>query len=376
MKALNARNTYSIDGTGVKVGILSDTFNKGSGLATNAATDVAQGNLPGPGNPCGRTTPVNVLDDSVGSGSDEGRAMLQIVHDLAPGATLSFATAFTGLTAFADNIRALRAAGADVIADDVFYFVEPFFQQGPVDVAINDVTAAGARYFTLAGNHNRIVGGNDVGTWEAPAYRPITVRGSGVGGRWASTTAWTSTQVPALTPTEAFSLPAGGSARLNMQYAEPWNGVTTDLDLFVVDAATGTIVYSSEAANLSSQTPYETRVVLERVRGDEELPHRGRPVLRYRHSAGQAHVHAGHERADERRVPGLRRWRHRGSEHLRALRYQHRDLGRRGAVQRLDHSGDLHLARADDDLLRPGERHHGGAADGAGGPEQARRRGH
>ena len=48
----------------------------------------ASGDLPGPGSPCGSTAPVNVLDDSESDGSDEGRAMAQIVHDLAPGASI------------------------------------------------------------------------------------------------------------------------------------------------------------------------------------------------------------------------------------------------------------------------------------------------
>ena len=37
--------------------------------------------------------------------------MAQIVHDLAPGAKISFATAFAGEIAFAENIRGLAAAG-------------------------------------------------------------------------------------------------------------------------------------------------------------------------------------------------------------------------------------------------------------------------
>ena len=56
--------------------------------------------------------------------------MMEIVHDLAPSAHLIFATAFTSEESFADNIRALRAAGADIIVDDVVYFAESPFQDG------------------------------------------------------------------------------------------------------------------------------------------------------------------------------------------------------------------------------------------------------
>ena len=62
--------------------------------------------------------------------------MAQIVHDLAPGADLAFATAFNGEIAFANNIRNSAAAGAEVIVDDVFYPEEPFFQDGPIAVAV------------------------------------------------------------------------------------------------------------------------------------------------------------------------------------------------------------------------------------------------
>lgn len=41
--------------------------------------------------------------------------MLEILHDLAPGAELYFATAFSSEATFASNILALRAAGCDII---------------------------------------------------------------------------------------------------------------------------------------------------------------------------------------------------------------------------------------------------------------------
>ncbi len=175
-----ARANFGVDGSGVTVGILSDSFDN-SGATTNAAADVASGDLPGTGGPCG-TTPVNVLEDSYSQAqgaTDEGRAMAQIVHDLAPGASLAFATAFFNSSElpFADNVRRLAApvasggAGARVIVDDVAYLDEPFFQDGPVAVAVKDVTDAGASYFSAAGNDNLINGGNDVASWEAPAFR-------------------------------------------------------------------------------------------------------------------------------------------------------------------------------------------------------------
>lgn len=151
------------DGKGMTVGILSDSYDtattttSGAPLTVHAADDIASGDLPGKGNPK-YPTPVVVLQDlpAAGGGADEGRAMAQIVHDIAPAAKLCFATAFAGELQFADNIRRLAdpkgACRADVIVDDVFYFDEPAFSDGPVAQAVDAVAKQGVSYFSSAGN--------------------------------------------------------------------------------------------------------------------------------------------------------------------------------------------------------------------------------
>jgi Domain of unknown function (DUF4214)/Subtilase family len=143
MRSNVARTTFGVDGTGVKVGVLSNSFNCLGG----AATDVANGDL-------SPVTVVQEISNCVGA-SDEGRAMLQIIHDVAPGASLSFASAFNGMASFATNIQALAAAGAKVIVDDVLYFAEPFFQDGIVAQAVDNVVAGGGVYFSAASNQGR-----------------------------------------------------------------------------------------------------------------------------------------------------------------------------------------------------------------------------
>ena len=131
----------SVNGSGIKVGVLSDSFNDLGG----AAADEADGALPSASN-------IDVIKDLASGGTDEGRAMMQIIHDIAPGASLAFYTAFDSEQDFANGILALAAAGAKVIVDDVSYFDEPFFQNGVVAQAIQKVEAEGVVYVTAAGN--------------------------------------------------------------------------------------------------------------------------------------------------------------------------------------------------------------------------------
>ena len=92
MRVAQARVDNNIDGAGVTIGVLSDSFNTDTSASTRAAHDVATGDLPGAGNPCGRTTPVTVVADQSGSGvTDEGRALSELAHAMAPGAHLAFA---------------------------------------------------------------------------------------------------------------------------------------------------------------------------------------------------------------------------------------------------------------------------------------------
>jgi len=241
LRAARARERFGVDGSGVTVGVLSGSYDVETATQVNAADDIAAGDLPGAGNPCGYTTPVQVLAESrVGFGRDEGRAMLQIVHDMAPGAALAFATASDGLYAFADNIRSLRSAGrADIIVDDYYYPEEPFFQDGPVNVAIRDVVQDGAIYATSGGNiHVADSSGRAIGSYEAPAYRPSacpTLKEAGGNPVIPGVDCHDFDPGDGVNPRIGMTLPAGGLIVLNFQWSEPWFGVATDLDIFLVD---------------------------------------------------------------------------------------------------------------------------------------------
>ena len=146
-----ARNVCNLDGSGTTVGIMSDSYDALGG----AAEGIESGDLPGPGNPNGNFNPTIILSD-IPFGIDEGRAMAEIIYDVAPEATLAYHTAFLGQADFASGIIELAEdAGSDVIVDDIGYLTDPFFQDGIVAQAVDQVEEAGVTYLSAAGNDAR-----------------------------------------------------------------------------------------------------------------------------------------------------------------------------------------------------------------------------
>lgn len=175
------RSGYNLDGDGIKIGVISNSI--GTKLSGTTATlplqpvtvppnpipqtfntntfvqDVANGDLPGDTsgavNPNGFLKNVKVLQDFPVERSDEGRAMAQIIHDVAPAAELYFRTGFFTEEDFVVAIEQLRLAGCSVIVDDVQYASEPFLKDGILANAVNAATAQGVSYFSAAGNFDK-----------------------------------------------------------------------------------------------------------------------------------------------------------------------------------------------------------------------------
>jgi hypothetical protein len=186
-----ARAKFGARGAGETIAVISDSFNSaspanGHPAVTHAHEDEVSNDLPGPASTCsGQQDPVHVIaeaaPDEPDNLTDEGRAMLQVVHDLAPHAKLAFATGEPTELSYALNIEKLAApvsaggAGANVIVDDLSYPSEPFYQDGPVSVAIKRVTEKGVLYFSAAGNETLLnPAGEEIASWEAPKFRPST----------------------------------------------------------------------------------------------------------------------------------------------------------------------------------------------------------
>lgn len=259
LSAATARTASSVDGTGVKVGVLSDTYNRTTS-PTSAATDVTNAELPGTTNPCGNTTPVQVLNAGPTSGgADEGRAMAQIVHDLAPKSPLAFASAFNGELDFANQIRALQGAGSRVIVDDVSYFSEPFYQDGPIAAAVNDVTAAGTTYFSSAGNSTPTSPSPaDGGSYEAMNFRSIPcpsaiVSLGGYNGCHDFNGGAGSDNGNLMT------IPNNRQFITTLGWNQPMFGVSTDFDYFLINGSNGSIITGS--VDINADTGYPTEVL-------------------------------------------------------------------------------------------------------------------
>jgi len=131
------RNTTNLSGKGVKVGIISDGV-------TSLDAVVTAGELP---------SNIHILSNSIGG--DEGTAMLQVVHDIAPDAELYFSDRGSSQIEFVQAMDRLISDGCRIICDDITY-VEPFFEDGYIARNIRDrVLSYDILYITSAGNFAR-----------------------------------------------------------------------------------------------------------------------------------------------------------------------------------------------------------------------------
>ena len=233
-----ARSEFGVNGTGVTVGVLSDSFNT-SGNGSYAA-DIASGDL---------QAGIRVRYDPTGGTTDEGRAMAQLVHDLAPGSGIEFDSAYNNQAAFAQHILQLANDGAKVITDDVSYFAELAYQDGPIAQAVNTATNMGVSYFSSAGN-------NANGTL-ATGYEHAWVNGATYTGGGETTTLMHFAGGQDYIP-----VTLNGSGVIVLQWANPGAsaggaGATSDLDMFATSDTAGTALIGDVETNNVGGDPVE-----------------------------------------------------------------------------------------------------------------------
>jgi PKD repeat protein len=176
INAAEVRTTFGVTGKNQIIGVMSDSAIdtsqvKGSSLAMSgtAPNIIVKGSVPQ--NTGDLPASFQVVDPGPGGGSDEGESMMELIYDLAPGASLAFASAGNTQTSAAVNLLALRtAAKCTVTVDDVAFLDEPYFQDGPWAQAISTNAANGVIHFSAWGND----GTNGVSQTYTPVNTGVT----------------------------------------------------------------------------------------------------------------------------------------------------------------------------------------------------------
>jgi Subtilase family len=223
---------FGVDGSGQKVGVISDSFDSSGAYVI----DQLSGDLP----------EVDIVQDNE-PGTDEGRAMLQLVHDIAPGSDLAFHNVGNSLEEFAVAVRSLREAGSTIIVDDVSFATSPYFGEGVLEKSINDVVDDGAVYLTHQRNTGNAAFSNPT-NWVADTENP--------GGLLNDFDLSNSVDT-------RLKLRVDQAGAIFLQWDDVYDGtvakVTADVDFFL--ERNGTVITSSIDNNFQTGAPYEVLVV-------------------------------------------------------------------------------------------------------------------
>lgn len=147
MRSDTLSNRLDVDGSGQIVGIVSDSFAqtddvrdsntfpaKGQAGILQDSRPQDSGDLP---------SRVSLLKDDTPDGIDEGAAMAELIHDVAPGAALAFYTAGQSRASMAEAIDALCDGNATVVVDDILFLTESVYQDDLPAIAIQNCVAKG-----------------------------------------------------------------------------------------------------------------------------------------------------------------------------------------------------------------------------------------
>ena len=283
------RTTYpTLTGTGITVGVLSDSFDcfsvyaangvpasgfagyASNGFTADYAKDVTTGDLPANVAVVKEANCLNYGAPTQLPFSDEGRAMLQVVHDVAPGANLAFYTAVNSEADFANGIGSLAAAGAKVIADDVIYFDEPFFQDGIVAQAIDTVAAQGVSHFSAAGNNGSLAYENTAPQFNMPSSN-TGPNPNELLLNFDTTNKTTSTALPISVP----AIPPGYFVAVVVQWDQPYvtgaagsPGASSQIDVCITGGTGSDVItdydgnpVSCTGPNASGVDPYQIMII-------------------------------------------------------------------------------------------------------------------
>jgi len=282
------RDQLTVDGSGVRVGVIADGL-KGifaTGCTNNCAAatggPMATGDIPvasGVRNDKGVLTgvsgalvaksflPGSDLEATPASGTScaaavgaEGTALLEIVHDIAPGAKLSFANADTDL-AFNQAVNFL-AASNDVVLDALGFYGMPYDGTSTVSkntaAALNNPDFPVRAYFTAAGND---ADRHYFGTYVDSGIDGTTISGISSPGRlhlFQRTADTTDALGLSAQPFNVIQLPQNGQVTIYLTWDDSFGRSGNNYDLYLVQQSTGRVVASSTTVQMGLQDPVET----------------------------------------------------------------------------------------------------------------------
>jgi subtilisin family serine protease len=244
LRANEVRNNLGFDGAGVRVGIISD------GVDSRSQAQATQ-DLP---------AQLTVSQSFPGQG-DEGTAMLEIVHDLAPAAQLAFAGPRTSLE-MAGSIRFLAdtvfaGSGCQIVVDDLGFVAEPAFQDGLLAQTVNAVAATGTTYLTAAGNiaeeHYEQIYSPGTMVFQQQLIN-VHDFGAAAGGQ--------------SDVTMRVVVADGGELTVVMHWNDPSPGSGNDYDLALLHAGVDTILAAGADFQTGTQRPLEVAVFENESGGD------------------------------------------------------------------------------------------------------------
>ncbi len=245
------RAAQGVDGTGVRVGVLSDgaeglPASQGSGdlpLAVDTTTCAVIASAP-------FGEPANATD--VGAGA-EATAMAEIVHDLAPGAQIMIG--YFGLNVSTATTLDYMAAVScldqfnDVVVDDIASFNDGLYDgtsaiSQNASTGLNNPANPIRGYYTSAGNFAR---NHYEGAWFDSGF-DVTIGGDfwrihqyHASGSTTDAGQGYACSVPIPNCGDRVTLFAGGSVTVFLQWDELWSNAVRDYDLLVHDGFTNTI---------------------------------------------------------------------------------------------------------------------------------------
>lgn len=241
----NLPRARGVTGAGVKVGLLS------TGIASwTASRDL--GDLP-----------TTIEYTSEGSHT-KGIPVLEIVHDIAPNASLAFAPVET-IQDFVDGIDYLvNTVNCDIVFDNIGFYGEPYFDDGPVAQSVADILDK-VVYISSAGDDAQLHY-QALYTDIDPTTSVGTLNRHDFGGGDTSLD---------------ITLPSGATLEATLGWSDPYGASGNDYDLYLFDNSLTKLLKYSNALQDGNDTAYEglfytnglatpvtLKIVIDRTNGD------------------------------------------------------------------------------------------------------------